>query len=257
MKKSLPKIETFTKVEPMIYAYDAPGVAYLKGWIKIGYTDRQTPEARIKQQTGTAGIKPHLLWKQIARYTDNSGVNFKDTDFHAFLEIEKEVNRLTEGGVKKEWFEIDKNTSRDYFDEFAARGSLESSQLRMFYKLRDEQAEAVRVTREYFESGGEEFLWNAKPRFGKTLTAYHLVQEMGLRNVLIVTNRPSIANAWAEDFHKFFAWRGQYCFVSETEALRGKPGVITRSQYMARGLASGKLPPMIAFVSLQDRKSVV
>ena len=257
MKKTHPEIESFTKLEPMIYAYDLPGVEYRKGWIKIGYTDKQTPKARINQQTGTAGIEPHLLWKHIARYTDNSGVNFRDIDFHAFLEIEKGVKRLIVNGVKKEWFEIDKHTSRDYFDEFAARGTLESSQLKMFYELREEQAEAVRKTREYFESGGKEFLWNAKPRFGKTLTSYDLVERMGFQKVLIVTNRPSIANAWAEDFHKFFAWRGNYCFVSETDSLRSKPGVITRAQYLARRLTTGKLPPMIAFVSLQDLKGSV
>ena len=257
MGRTAPKVKSFIKVEPMIYAYDEPGVDYRKGWIKIGYTEKNTPEERIKEQTGTAAIRARLLWKQIARYTDNSGLNFSDKDFHAFLEVEKEVKRLIEDGEKKEWFEIDKPTSRDYFDEFAARGTLGNSQIKMLYKLREEQAEAVRVTSEYFKKGGKEFLWNAKPRFGKTLSAYHMIQEMGFQKVLIVTNRPSIGNSWAEDFHKFFAWRNDRVFVSETDALRRKPGVITRGQYTARANSGSKLPPMIAFVSLQDLKGSV
>ena len=56
-----PNIKSFTHVEPMIYAYDTPGVSYHDGWIKIGYTERQTVEDRIKQQTHTAGIKFNLL----------------------------------------------------------------------------------------------------------------------------------------------------------------------------------------------------
>ena len=67
-----PNIQSFIKVEPMIYAYDTPGVTYHDGWIKIGYTDKQTPEQRIRQQGGTIDIATRLLWKGFARYTDNS-----------------------------------------------------------------------------------------------------------------------------------------------------------------------------------------
>ena len=68
---AVPKINPFVQVEPMIYAYDTPGVTYHDGWIKIGYTDKQTPEQRIRQQTHTADIQTRLLWKGFARYTDN------------------------------------------------------------------------------------------------------------------------------------------------------------------------------------------
>ena len=48
---------------------------------------------------------------------------------------------------------------------------------------------------------------------------------MGLSKVLIVTNRPSIANSWAEDFKKFIDWRGELSFVSDTDALAGVKGM--------------------------------
>ena len=248
---SAPNIQSFVKVEPMIYAYDTPGVTYHDGWIKIGYTDKQTPEQRIRQQTHTAHINTRMLWKNIARYTDNSGQSFKDTDFHAFLELEKGVKREPH----TEWFKIDKYTSRDYFDEFAARGTLPQYEQKLSYTLRQEQEEAVLMTKEYFENGGSEFLWNAKPRFGKTLATYDLIRRMGLTKVLIVTNRPSIANAWAEDFKKFIEWHEELYFVSDTDALAGKPGVLSRQEYLARMRSEDK--GMVAFESLQGLKGSV
>ena len=248
---SAPNIQSFVKVEPMIYAYDTPGVTYHDGWIKIGYTDKQTPEQRIKQQTHTAHINARMLWKGIARYTDNSGQSFKDTEFHSFLEFEKGVKREPH----TEWFETDKYASRDYFDEFAARGTLDQYDQKLSYTLRDEQEEAVQMTKAYFEGGGTEFLWNAKPRFGKTLAAYDLICRMGLTKVLIVTNRPSIANSWAEDFSKFIGWRGELSFVSDTDALAGKPGVLSRQEFISRMNSEDK--GMVAFESLQDLKGSV
>ena len=54
-----------------------------------------------------------------------------------------------------------------------------------------------------FRAGATEVLWNAKPRFGKTLTTYHLMRELDIKKALIVTNRPAIANSWFDDFVRF------------------------------------------------------
>lgn len=247
-----PIIKAFSHVEPMVYAYDTPGVSYHEGWIKIGYTEKQTVEDRIKQQTHTAGIKFNLLWKNFARYTDNSGISFTDHEFHDYLEFVKNVER--EPG--KEWFKIDKNTSRDYFDEFASRTYKSAGEEKSEYSLRSEQEKAVSVTLEYFKNGGREYLWNAKPRFGKTLSTYDLILKMGCRNVLIVTNRPSIANSWADDFFKFVYWRNLHEFISETPALTNKPFVISEKEYVER-LSKGERKSHIGFVSLQDLKGSV
>ena len=247
-----PNIKSFAHVEPMIYAYNTPGVSYHDGWIKIGYTEKQTVEQRIKQQTHTADIHYNLLWKGFARYTDNSGISFTDHEFHDYLEFVKNIEREP----NKEWFKIDKNTSRDYFDEFASRGSISDEDAKSEYVLREEQERAVTMTKEYFENGGKEFLWNAKPRFGKTLSTYDLILRMGCINVLIVTNRPSIANSWADDFFKYVYWRGNHEFVSETDALSKKPFVISEDEYVER-VVSGSEKYHIGFVSLQDLKGSV
>ena len=49
MMANTPKIKSFQKVVPMIYAYNTPGVAYHDGWTKVGYTEKQSVDARIKQ----------------------------------------------------------------------------------------------------------------------------------------------------------------------------------------------------------------
>lgn len=247
-------IKSFTKVVPMIYAYNTPGISYHDGWIKIGYTEKQTVEQRIKQQTHTANIKWELQWKDNAMFKDGSGDYFTDKEFHHFLEVEKRVNREP----NTEWFEIDKYTSREYFDSFAERATATPEE-GLTYQLREEQEAAVKMTRAYFENGGTEFLWNAKPRFGKTLTTYELIQQMGFTNVLIVTNRPSIANSWAEDFNKFIGWKNKYVFVSDTDALKGKAGVMSREAYTSseRVLDEDAAHGMIAFESLQGLKGSV
>ncbi len=100
--------------------------------------------------------------------------------------------------------------------------------------LRDEQQQAVEMTLAYMQkTGGEgKFLWNAKPRFGKTLTAYDLIRQTKARNVLIVTNRPSIANSWFDDYEKYLAGQSGYRFVSDNESLRGRTGVMTRGMFL-------------------------
>ena len=52
-----PNIRSFTRVIPMIYAYTHPDFPPHRGWTKIGYTERQTVEDRIKQQSHTADVR--------------------------------------------------------------------------------------------------------------------------------------------------------------------------------------------------------
>lgn len=247
-----PNIKSFKRIVPMIYAYTTPGIPYHEGWTKVGYTEAQTVRDRINQQTHTANIRWNLEWQDNAIYKDGSGESFTDHEFHAYLEKES-VPR--EPGT--EWFHENGAHLRTYFDTFASREISVSSE-ELDYELRQEQADAVKMTKKYFENGGTEFLWNAKPRFGKTLSSYDLVRQMGYTNVLIVTNRPSIANSWAEDFHKFIGWRKKLAFVSETDSLKGKPGVLSRDEYMkAISKVKDDAPGMVAFESLQGLKGSV
>ncbi len=246
------QIQSFKRVVPMIYAYNTPGVSYHDGWTKVGYTERQSVQQRIQQQTHTADIRWVLAWKDNAMFKDGSGEYFTDHDFHDYLETEQ-VQR--EPGT--EWFHADGGRLLGYFNAFASR-TLRKAEEKCTYDLRREQQAAVMMTMEYFQNGGTEFLWNAKPRFGKTLTSYDLIRQMGFTKVLIVTNRPSIANSWADDFRKFIGWRGELAFVSDTEALKGKPGVLGRNDYLKTVLVDENSElGMVAFESLQGLKGSV
>ncbi|WP_337602839.1 DEAD/DEAH box helicase family protein [Acidaminococcus timonensis] len=252
------QVKSYKSVVPMIYAYTTPGVPAHDGWTKIGYTERDV-DKRIREQTHTANIAYKVEWKKEARYTDGSGGYFVDHDFHDFL---------TQHGVEREkgteWFRIDPKKARQYFYQFAGK-DLDDGYANVpqgsIYTLRKEQQEAVDQTLAYYRAGTQpqEFLWNAKPRFGKTLTAYDLARKMGATRVLIVTNRPSIANSWLEDFNKFIGWQTGWKFISESDSLKGKSGYLSRQQYLDAldHMMGNEIKGEVAFESLQGLKGSI
>ena len=247
------KIQSFNAFVRMMYAYSTPEIARHNGWLKIGDTE-QGIDKRIKQQTHTADVRFELEWKDIAMYRDDC-TYFRDYDFHDYLTEYKGIER----NDHTEWFRIDGTTLRHYFEEFVSRNYTQMG-MHYSYKLRNEQQEAVDKTLAYLkENNGEgKFLWNAKPRFGKTLTAYDLIKQMKAKHVLIVTNRPSIANSWYDDFEKYMAEQTSYRFVSDNESLRGRKGVMTRDMFLNWLPNSGKdFAGQICFESLQGLKGSV
>ncbi|HGO8536340.1 DEAD/DEAH box helicase family protein [Streptococcus suis] len=248
-------IKTSEEISPKIYAYTTPHVTTNDGWIKIGYTERQV-EQRIKEQTHTAGIEPSILWQQEARYIEepDKGKPFKDHDFHQFLNF-----HAIERRPKTEWFYFNGHPEKanHLFDQFVRHdyaGYQPGEQVD--YQLRQEQEEAVQQTLTYIRTNQDarkkEFLWNAKPRFGKTLATYDLVKRLNCDRVLIVTNRPAIANSWFDDFHKFIAGTTSYKFVSESDSLKGRPA-LSREDFH-KLLFTEEDAKEIAFLSLQDLK---
>ena len=221
------KIQSFNSFVRMMYAYRTPEIARHNGWLKIGDTE-QGVDKRIKQQTHTADVRFELEWKDIAMYRDDC-TYFRDHDFHDFLTEYKGIER----NDHTEWFRIDGQELRRCFEEFVSR-DYQQKGLHYSYKLRKEQQDATDMTLAYLKdhNGEGKFLWNAKPRFGKTLTTYDLIKQMKAKNVLIVTNRPSIANSWYDDFEKYMAGQTGYLFVSDNESLRGRQGVMTRDMFL-------------------------
>ena len=245
------QIKTAQKVMPMIYAYTTPEIARHNGWVKIGYTEQEV-EKRLGQQLHTADVLYNIEWKGNAIFDDGSGDIFKDKDFHRYLRKLKYENN-----GKNEWFKIAVPESRSRFDEFREnRGVLKSLDTVIPYQLRPEQEEAVDKALKYSQATENgEFLWNAKPRFGKTLAAYDLCKKLKAVKVLIVTNRPAIANSWYDDYEKFLGVESGYFFVSETESLKGKKGVVSRAEYTR--LIDDDPRGCIEFVSLQDMKGAI
>lgn len=246
------QIKTTKIIYPQIYAYTLPTITDKNGWIKIGYTERKNVEERILEQTKTAAINLEFrkLWSAPAKFVDSDRW-FKDHEFHSYLCIQKQVKRQ----AKSEWFYYNgtpEQSEQDFNDFVNYR--FDQAQEHSDYQLRSEQAVAVAQTLAHIKENTEgKFLWNAKPRFGKTLTTYDLVRQLNAQNVLIVTNRPAIANSWFDDFSKFIAWQTDFAFVSTSDSLKDRP-VMSREQFIDQvGKPNGK-KHCIAFISLQDLK---
>lgn len=249
-------IQVDEEIHPVIYAYITPDNRKRDGWIKIGDTVRDA-DVRIREQVHTAGLDYEKLWVHPAFF--KSGQHFRDHALHRFM-----VRHGVERDPGHEWFYFNGHPERAeelYYKFIGEDYSTLQEGMEEDYVLRKEQEVAVSQTLAYFEkhpnpvcapSNQFSYLWNAKPRFGKTLTTYDLIQKMDLNNVLIVTNRPAIANSWYDDFEKFVAGKTHYKFVSESDSLKERPAH-TRSEFLSL-MNDDEDIKQIAFVSLQDLK---
>ena len=242
-------IKSYKVVYPQIYSYTLPELKPNEGSQKIGYTEHKDVHNRILQQVKTAAIrlKYELLWSAPAFFKD-SDESFIDKVFHRFLE-KKGIERKWELGQEWFYFNGEPLKSKDLFDLFRKEkfSALQNDNGKIDYTLRFEQNEAVEKAIDYFQKTEKgEFLWNAKPRFGKTLASYDLAKRLGANKVLIVTNRPAIANSWFDDFEMFV---DGYNFISETSSLKNR-ATLTREQH----IGTRPIKPLITFLSLQDLK---
>ncbi|MDR1619875.1 MAG: GIY-YIG nuclease family protein, partial [Clostridiales bacterium] len=134
-------IKTTKTVHPQIYAYVLPAYEPKDGWIKIGYTEREDVESRIKEQTHTAAVnlKYSTLWSEPAKFS-NSDVWFKDKQLHAYLRRFKRI----EQEPNTEWFYYDGAPQQAYndFDDFRnnRQDNAVQASRQLEYTLRDEQA---------------------------------------------------------------------------------------------------------------------
>lgn len=248
------QIKTFKKVYPQIYSYTLPNRHQNDGWQKIGYTEREDAKVRIREQNETASHKePYdIKWIRPARKNNNEW--FKDHDLHRYYQqnaIPKDKGRGTE------WFYFNGTPDRsiELFEAFCQNRFVDDNG-KISYTLRSEQEDAVEQTLEYvknnqttdFKNPNEkaEFLWNAKPRFGKTLTTYDFMKRFGATKTLIVTNRPAIADSWYNDYKKFI---DGYYFISTADSIKEK--TLTREEF---NQIEGFDKKQITFLSLQDLK---
>lgn len=249
-----PTIQTYREIVPIIYSWSTPDIPKYQGWEKIGYTEQASAEKRIQQQASQLNIAKKTNWEQRALFLDVAGGHFTDHDFHSFLQsqgVERE-----DGAKRTEWHNFTNTpaSSLDYFFRFSSgRHGTDYHVESEYYTLRPEQEAAVQQAIEAFGAGFRDVLWNAKPRFGKTLTTYDLARRLDARNVLIVTNRPAIANSWFDDYAKFIGHQTDYKFVSESSSLENR-SPITRKRWTSMVLERDESPGLIEFVSLQDLK---
>lgn len=174
---------------------------------------------RINQYTQTAGIAYDLLYTELTVYNRNGLRSFNDKEVHNVLErsgIKKKVFDTV--NKANEWFITDLETvKRAIAAVKEGRSSLSSAEVTREYSpiiFRPEQQEAINKTKKQFKKGNQ-MLWNAKMRFGKTLSALQVVKDMVFQRTLILTHRPVVDAGWFEDFGKIFYDRKDFAYGSK------------------------------------------
>lgn len=234
-------------VTPTVYAYELVGVDSHKGYIKVGYTDRNV-ETRLKEQLHTSGVGYKVLLKESAMRSDGSC--FTDHDVHRVLR-DKGIVRLNEGQDKNEWFNCGvgavKNAILQVRDGFSG-----DENRTLNFRMRPEQTRAVNKTIEFFNKAKMDepnripkFLWNAKMRFGKTFASYQLARKMGLKRVLVLTFKPAVESAWREDLVSHVDFEG-WQFVSNKDAHNNNLNIDEQFEF------ADKSRPIVVFGSFQD-----
>ena len=179
-------------------------------------------KARIDQYTKTAGITYELLHTEIAIFVrDGKIAAVNDKEVHDVLlrsGIKRKVFDKVNGA--NEWFCCDLETAKRAIAAVKeGRKALKGSEITVGQspiQFRPEQREAIDKTLKQFKNGNQ-MLWNAKMRFGKTLSALQVVKESGdFRRVLILTHRPVVDAGWFEDFGKIFYDNDEYAYGSKT-----------------------------------------
>ena len=82
-------------------------------------------------------------------------------------------------------------------------------------KFRPEQDKAIKETVAHFSKpNGKAFLWNAKMRFGKTLSGLEVAKQLESKSTLIITHRPVVDKGWHDDFKKIFGRMPEYVYAT-------------------------------------------
>ena len=183
---------------------------------------------RIRQYTKTAGIAYQLLYTEISIFVRSGMImTFNDKQVHKVLERSGIKRKEFEGVTgADEWYCCDLETVKKAIAA-VKRGetSLHPSDITQAQSpiiFRPEQQEAINKTRKRFKKGNQ-MLWNAKMRFGKTLSALQVVKEEEYVRTLILTHRPVVDKGWFEDFGKIFYDSPHYHYGSRNQGeLFGK-----------------------------------
>jgi hypothetical protein len=204
-----------------IYAWtpDEPSSLYT-GLIKIGQTTQEDANKRIRQSQGQKQ-EPYTLHINVLAERELDGSLFTDRDVRQRL-VEMGCENVVIGS-SREWMRCTIDDVKNAIKELRS-GLRFSGTHHADYAMRSEQAEAVKVTHEYFMSRWAEdmhavprFLWNAKMRFGKTFASYQLAKRMGAKRVLVVTFKPAVEDAWRTDLQQHVDFDGWQYFSKNTD----------------------------------------
>jgi len=198
---------------PTIYAFASTHPDHA-GLLKIGYTERIAADRIAEQWPG--GLKAYRI-ELIESAMRADGTSFTDRDIHRHLRARGHKN------TTHEWF---KCTIKDVKAAIVAVMNRDTNvdDRTQTFGLRPEQEEAVSLTADYFKRTRKQqpkhaphFLWNAKMRFGKTFASYQLAKRMGWKKVLVLTFKPVVKHAWADDLNQHVDFEGWQFISRDTE----------------------------------------
>ena len=201
---------------------------------------------RIDQYTKTAGIEYELLYTEVTLYFSGGTVkSFNDKAVHEVL-LRSGIKRREAANWGSEWFETDLPTAINAIKAVkVGRKSLLATEISEGQNpiiFRPEQRDAIEKTKKQFNKGNQ-MLWNAKMRFGKTLSALQVIKDLNFRRTLILTHRPVVDDGWYEDFKKIFYDREDFRYGSK---IRGEKFSVLKA-----GAQEEKLR-YVYFASMQD-----
>jgi hypothetical protein len=229
----------------LIYVFAIPDDAHA-GSVKVGETkldtdltpDRLQPNCkelnqaaleRIRSYTKTAAVDVTLLHTELAIRTiqkkDGSWntESFRDYDVHRVL-LNSGIKKKTFGDKKlgNEWFCCDDVTAIKAITAVkhgdASIDTLIPMDKFIPISFRPEQKEAIEKTVKQFKKSPR-MLWNAKMRFGKTLSALEVVRRMDFERTVLITHRPVVDDGWHEDFGKIFTKEDKYRYGSKKSGI--------------------------------------
>lgn len=211
-----------------------------KGLVKIGDATLQTKSTvdiltpnckelnqaalkRIKSYTNTAGITPILLHTELAIKEEINKEGFislkafRDYEVHKVLENSNISKEKIKGSSSREWYKISKETAIEAIQAVKKQYSnLSNSKVENHPVIifRPEQKEAIEKTVKQFKHN-KRMLWNAKMRFGKTLSTLEVIKRCQFKKTIIVCHRPVVNSGWYDDFKKIFYDDSNYIYGSK------------------------------------------
>lgn len=147
------------------------------------------------------------------------------------------------------WFVTNLATIKDAIAEIKAGNGAGYGEI----KFRPEQEKAISETVSYFKKDfkdvkkGKAFLWNAKMRFGKTLSGLEVAKRMEFKSTLIITHRPVVDKGWHDDFYKIFGVDSDYEYATRMMEDGDSKGDF----YQLTRLVDAGKKRLIFFVSMQ------
>ena len=234
------------EANPRIYAYAIADAAH-HGLLKVGQTTRDV-KRRVAEQLKTAAIQNFTIELDEAAERDDASI-FTDHEVRAAL-VKKGFENTT-----LEWVRCTVSDVKTVLAEIRTGQRFGGTHHETF-GMRDEQADAVNKTLDYYQSIWAEdanavprFLWNAKMRFGKTFTTYQLAKKLQTKRVLVLTFKPAVEDAWQTDMENHVDFDGwQYLSRSSgsdpTQIDRDRPVVYFGSfQDLLGRDAAGNIKP--------------